>query len=159
MTINPDSAIATPLAIQGFVERLEDWQTHLQQQEIKRRLRLGDLDSPDRQLLKDLRLLQIESDLATTETVGEVIKAIKLWLKSAPVLHLTFSTQADRHSQTAIIDWLHQQINPSVLVEFTVDGSIAAGFVVRTKNHLYNFTANEALWRSRRKLGELVQHV
>lgn len=158
MIIKPDSAMATPLQIEGFTQRLASWQAELQQQQIKRRLHLGTLGSPDQQLQKDLRRLHIEADLSNAEAVGEVVKVLRLWLKEAPILHLTFSTQADRHTQEAIIDWLHAQIDPSILVEFTVDGSIAAGFVLRTKNHLYNFTANEALWQARRQIGELVEH-
>ena len=159
MTIRPDSEISSPIQIMGLINRLEDWRGNVHQHQIKRRLHLKAPDQVDQQLVKDLRSLHVKAELDDATEVDALIATIKDWLKQAPVVHLTFSTPPARSVQDQIIDWLHKELDPNMLVDFEVDGSIAAGFVLRTKNHTYNFTANQLLWQGRARLAELVQHV
>ncbi len=158
MNIKPDSTMASPVQIEVLLSQLETWQSQLQQSRIKQRLHLKAASTINQSLLKDVRRLGIKSDLESPDEVAEIRQHIKDWLQTAPVLHLTFSTPVDRQAQNAIIEWFHVEINPGVLVEFVVDGSIAAGFILRTKNHVYNFTANRMLWKSRGQIGQLVKH-
>ena len=159
MTIRPDKEIASPIQIEGLINRLEQWRSSLLGQQIKVRLHIKTPDQIDQQLIKDIRQLHVQAELADISQVEALIQALKGWLRHAPVIHLSFSSPPSPSVKLSVIEWLHQEINPDLLVDFRVDGSIAAGFVLRTKNHIYNFTANQLLWQSRHRLTELVQNV
>lgn len=159
MTIRPDAEIASPVQILGLINQLEDYRSGLHQSLMKLRLHVKAPNQVDQQLIKDVRLLHVQVDLSEVSQVETLIKALKDWLKTAPVVHLTFSSPPSPSIKLSITHWLHKEIDPNLLVDYGVDGSIAAGFVLRTKNHTYNFTANQLLWQHRRKLAELAQNV
>ena len=159
MTIKPDSEIASPLLIEGLINRLEDWRDQLRQGEIKRRLKLKAPDQVDQRLVKELRQLHIQVELTDIDQVETAIKVIQEWLKTAPIVHLTFSTPPSSVIQSKIIDCLHKEIDASVLADFRVDNQVAAGFLLRTKNRMFDFSANGLLWQHRGQIGELVKHV
>lgn len=159
MNIKPDSEIASPIRIEGLINRLEDWRAVLREGQIKRRLHLKTPDQIDQQLVKDLRLLHIKADTSDADQVDAAITAIKAWLTTAPVVHLTFSTPTQPAFQAKIVEWFHKQIDPSILVDFKVDGQVAAGFLLRTKNRMFDFSANSLLWQNRGHIAELVKNV
>jgi hypothetical protein len=159
VTIKPESEIASPGQIQSLLGHLEDWQRRLRQSQIKRRLRLDSPDEIDQEIIKKLRLLHLKLSDYEADTIKATIEGIRQWLQTAPVVHFTFPTPPPASFKKTVIDWLHQNVGSEVLAEFLVDGSIAAGFLLRTKNHLYNFSGNQVLWDNRAKIGELVKNV
>lgn len=159
MIINPDSEIASPIRIEALVNRLEDYRAHLRQELIKRRLHIKSVDQADQHLLKELRLMHLKVDLDDADQVDAAIAAIKDYLKVAPVLHFTFSTPPTPAIKNSIVDWLHQEIDPTILADFSVDGGVAAGFWLRTRNQLFDFSANGLLWKHRTHITELVKNV
>lgn len=61
-------------------------------------------------------------------------------LRTAPVLHMSFAAEASRKFTTEIVLWLRTNLRPDVLVDIGLEPTIAAGCVVRTPNHLYDFS-------------------
>lgn len=159
MTIKPDSQIGSKIEIEGLLNRLEIWQQQVHQGQIKQRLGLKAAVTLDESLVKSLRQLGLMITIDDAEAVGEAIKAIKNWLDHAPVAHFTFPSPLSPTMQGQLIEWLHQHIGPDILAEFMVDGSIAAGFILRTRNLVFDFTANQVLWQQRRRLRELINGV
>jgi F0F1-type ATP synthase delta subunit len=64
-------------------------------------------------------------------------------LKVAPVLHMSFAAEASRAFTTEIILWLRKNIAPDVLLNIGLEPTIAAGCVVRTPTHQYDFSLRE----------------
>ncbi len=159
MVIKPDSQIASPIQVQALVNRLEARLVQLHDHGVKQRLGVKTADQSDQQLLGDLRLLGVSIDLIDSKAIKQMVRVIKDWLKVAPVVHLTFSALPPSSDRVAIIDWFHQHISPSVLVDFRVDSHLAAGFILRTKNRIYNYSGNDKLWQNRHQLVEMVKHV
>lgn len=157
--MRPDSEISSPIQVAGLINRLEDHLAKLQQLHIKQRLHIKTPAGVDQELVKDLRKLHLSASLDDARQVEELVKELKAWLEVAPVAHLSFSTSPSRQIQEAIIDWFHKEVASDVLVNFLVDGQLAAGFMLRTKNKIFDFSANHQLWEKRAGIAELVKHV
>lgn len=158
MNINPDPAIASPVLIQRLINQLEDWREQLRQLQIKDRLGANLPAYVDQTLQQDVRLLGVSLELGDVDQITALIDGLKDWMDVTPTVHLTFSTAPSEDVKRTIIEWLQANIDPALIADFKVDGSIAAGFVLRTKNQIYDFTANQVLWDNRRHLGEMVKH-
>ncbi|HSX14579.1 MAG TPA: hypothetical protein VLE72_01555 [Candidatus Saccharimonadales bacterium] len=159
MTIKPDSDFSSPADVQNLIIRLEEWQSRMRQSGLKQRLHIADQVKPDQHLVKDLRRLGISRTVEDQAGLDEVISSLKAWIKTATLIHLTFSTPPSPDLESQVADWLHSNIDPQILVQIQVDGTIAAGFVMRTKNRLSAFTANHVLWQNRVSITNLLQHV
>lgn len=61
-------------------------------------------------------------------------------LKSAPVLHMSFAAQASRKFTTEIVLWLRTNLSPDVLLEVGLEPALAAGCILRTPSHQYDFS-------------------
>ncbi|HVC36484.1 MAG TPA: hypothetical protein VNE40_03540 [Candidatus Dormibacteraeota bacterium] len=91
--------------------------------------------------INSLNLLQTNSRqqlLAFLESVGQ-----------APVLHISFATDPSSAFLNKIVIWLRQNIHPFVLVRIGLQPSIAAGCIVRTPNHYYDFSLRQHFTKQR----------
>ncbi len=159
MTINPASEIASPVEVETILNRLDDWRGQVRQGQIKAKLHLKTPPPIDRSLAADLRRLGIRNEIDTVEKVEIVTAALKAWLEAAPVVHLRFSAPVAPADRRAIMDWLRREIHPALLADIKVDGAIATGFILRTKNRVFDFTSNRVLWEHRGRLAELARRV
>ena len=83
--------------------------------------------------LNKLNLLQA----ADRDTVIAFLKQLHT---TAPVLHISFAVDPSAAFVDKIVLWLRQNIHPQVLLRVGLQPSIAAGCVVRTPNHQYDFS-------------------
>ncbi len=61
-------------------------------------------------------------------------------LKHAPVMRVSFATEASRKFTTEFVLWLRANFHPDMLVEIGLEPNIAAGCVVRTTNKVFDFS-------------------
>lgn len=62
---------------------------------------------------------------------------------SAPILHVSFSTDPSPLFQQRLITWIRQQMHPFVLLQIGLQPSIGAGCVVRSTNKYYDFSLRQ----------------
>lgn len=77
-------------------------------------------------------------------------------LKSAPVLHISFASEASRKFTTEIVMWLRANFDSEMLVEIGLEPNIAAGCVVRTTNRYFDFSLQKHLEEKRSMLMEKI---
>lgn len=58
----------------------------------------------------------------------------------APVLHISFATEASRKFTTELVLWLRTNLQADVLLEVGLEPYIAAGCIVRTPGKQYDFS-------------------
>lgn len=63
----------------------------------------------------------------------------------APVIHMTFSTQADPESLQQLVTWLRQEVHPHALVTVGLQPALVAGVYMRTPNQVHDFTVRALL--------------
>jgi hypothetical protein len=60
--------------------------------------------------------------------------------KSAPVLTMSFASDPPPAVVQKLIFWLRREVHPLVLLQIGLQPSIAAGCVLRTPNHYFDFS-------------------
>lgn len=82
----------------------------------------------------------------------DVIHRLRAFKEKAPVVHLTFATEADNDSLQKLVAWVRQTVDPRAVVEVGLQPSLVAGVYVRTPNHVYDFSLRRAFMGKRAEL-------
>ncbi|HEX7368435.1 MAG TPA: hypothetical protein VF261_02155 [Candidatus Saccharimonadales bacterium] len=84
-------------------------------------------------------------------------------LKHAPVVHVSFAADPSSAFMDKIITWFRQNVHPRLLVRVGLQPTIAAGCVLRTPNHYYDFSLRQHFVHQKslllQKLESLENHV
>jgi len=111
---------------------------------------LPEVSSALAQLIKD-------NDIKVTTTS---LKELKTWLaelkQSAPVLRLTFTSDPENAIITRIVKWFREQSGKEVLVRIGVQPTIAAGCIVHTPSHQYDFSLRNYLLQNTALFSEIL---
>lgn len=75
-------------------------------------------------------------------------------LKNAPVLHISFASEATRKFTTELVLWLRANFDSEMLIEIGLEPNIAAGSVVRTADKVFDFSLMKHLDGQRAMLME-----
>lgn len=78
-----------------------------------------------------------EADRAKLHAFLELVRT------KAPILHISFNTDASPLFQQRLVDWIRQHIHPQALLQMGLYPNIGAGCVVRTVNHYYDFSLRQ----------------
>jgi hypothetical protein len=73
---------------------------------------------------------------------------------SAPVIHFSFAAEPQPAFLQKILEWLRKEIHPNVLLQVGLMPDIAAGCIVRTTNHYFDFSLRQNLKEKRSVLVE-----
>jgi G3E family GTPase len=93
-------------------------------------------------------------------TDDRALTTLRSWLQQlkdhAPVVHMTFATEADPESLQKVVGWLREQAHPQTLLSVGLQPALVMGAYLRTPNHVHDFTVR-ALLKNRRDIivGEL----
>jgi hypothetical protein len=79
-------------------------------------------------------------NLLQTEDRTTLLDLLHGLAKSAPILHISFSVDPPGPYVQKIVNWLRQNIHPSILVRVGLQPNIGAGCVVRTANKSFDFS-------------------
>lgn len=73
------------------------------------------------------------------------------------VIHISFTTDPPVEVLHKIVAWLRQEINPQIVIQVGLQPSIAAGIILRTPKHQYDFSLRQHLYKQRDKLIEAIK--
>ena len=68
---------------------------------------------------------------------------------NAPVVHISFAADPSTAFLQKVVGWFRENIHPSVLIRVGLQPNIAAGCIVRTTNHYYDFSLREHFKKKR----------
>lgn len=84
----------------------------------------------NRNLLQEADRQQLRGFLQTVE-------------QSAPTIHISFASDPSSALSAKLVGWLRSNIHPAVLLQTGLQPTIAAGCVLRTANHSFDFSLRE----------------
>jgi hypothetical protein len=94
----------------------------------------------------DMNGLTITADsLARTE----LVKQMRILKDKAPVVHLTFATEADQDSLSQLAGWLRESVHPQAVIQTGLQPALIAGVYVRTPNRVYDLSMRAQFQNSR----------
>lgn len=84
-----------------------------------------------------------------TEVSTENLRKLGKWLEdlkhNAPVVRFTFGSDPSNDITSKLVKWLRDQSNITVLIRTSVQPSVAAGCIVHTPSHRYDFSLRNEL--------------
>lgn len=88
---------------------------------------------------------QNKVNLADDHALNELKEHLRMLKNKAPVVHLTFASDADAYSLQKITEWLRQEVNPLTLVTVGVQPALVGGVYLRTPDHVHDFSLKALL--------------
>lgn len=74
-----------------------------------------------------------------------LIKLMREFKLKAPVVHITFASQADLESLRKLAMWFREEIHPQSIIAVGLQPSLIGGAYVRTPNHVHDFSLRARL--------------
>src|SRR5688572_2046919 len=153
----PGKTFVLPVQVFGVVEvrrlgrEVEQLDEYLRQASIReggekqttlpRATRLLDLTASE----NHLNLL----DKDDRKTLATYLKEV---LEKAPTVHMSFASDPSAAFLEKIVGWLRNNVHPLILVRLGLQPSIAAGCVIRTANHSFDFSLRHRFTEERQLL-------
>jgi hypothetical protein len=75
------------------------------------------------------------------------------------VVHVTLAALPNHAQRAQMLDWFRGLGGPNLMLSFVADRNIGGGVVVRTTNHMFDFSWRQRLVEGRSKMGEIVARV
>lgn len=82
-------------------------------------------------------------------TLKEFLSAVKT---KAPVVHMSFPSEASKDFQAKLLEWFRTEAHPLVLLHIGLQPKLAAGCTVRTTNKMFDFSFRKRFEKSKAKL-------
>jgi len=96
------------------------------------------------EFLKENRL-----KLKDSQDCSMLVKELRLLRDESPVIHMTFSVEADHQSLEQVVQWLRSSIHPQALLAVGLQPGLIAGVYLRTPNHVLDLSLRSRLASSR----------
>jgi len=106
-----------------------------------------------------LRALATENqiDLRDEAACQELLNRLEKLKNDAPTLHISFPIDPSPEVIQKLILWFRKEIDPRIIIQIGLQPTIAAGIVLRTPNHQFDFSLRQHLYRNREKLKEALE--
>lgn len=79
------------------------------------------------------------------QTRAQLIKQLRAFKESIPVVHMTFAVPADRGSLQQLVQWFRTSVHPQAVIEVGLQPALVAGVSIRTPNHVHDFSMRAML--------------
>jgi hypothetical protein len=76
-----------------------------------------------------------------------------------PVVHITLAALPNHAQRAQLVDWFRSLGGANTMLSFVADRNIGGGIVVRTPNHMFDYSWRQRLVEGRSKMGEIVARV
>jgi hypothetical protein len=96
-------------------------------------------------------LEQNKLDVTDDQTRMKLSEDLRHLKDQAPIIHLTFASEADPEFLQQLTSWIRTNIHPSALLSVGLQPSLVGGVYVRTPNHVHDFSLRAHL-KSKRQI-------
>jgi hypothetical protein len=90
-----------------------------------------------------------ELSLEDSHQRSNLIKELRQLKDKVPIIHMTFSVSADRHSLEELAQWLRESVHPQAVIDVGLQPALVAGVYLRTPNHVHDFSLRAKLDENR----------
>lgn len=134
-------AIVSPMDIARLVRELKNLDEYFAQNSIRSGGEAPEIPRYSR--LLDSLIVANKLDLVEPDHRQSLLDRFTSMQESAPVMHISFSTDPPGAYVQKIVGWLRQNIHPLILVRVGLQPNIGAGCIVRTTNKAFDFSLRQ----------------
>lgn len=96
-------------------------------------------------------------DLMQATIRRELRQTVATYLKTAPVIHMSFAVEPPVQMVQKIVSWFREKVHPATILQVGIQPTIAAGCVLRTPNKYFDFSLRQHLKRNQDKLAASIR--
>lgn len=100
-----------------------------------------------------------EFSLDNSNDRSEIITQLRLLNRKAPVVHISFATEADAASLGTIVSWFREHADSQTVMNVGFKPSLVAGAYIRTPNRIYDLSLRSAFKQGRPTLLKKLEEV
>lgn len=152
------AAVYSPQILESVIYDVQVYLDWARQNQIRRKVGTDPKSEPNH---SDETVLVIEAWLngqpPTLESIEQLLqhlRALKL-----PQVHITLAALPNRSQRETLVKWFRTNTTSHLLVSFVADRNLGGGIVVRTPNHVFDYTWKQELVAARDKLAGIVRRV
>jgi hypothetical protein len=151
-------AVYSPQLLESVIFDLQNYLDWIRQNQIRKQVGAHTKDEPNH---SDETVLVIEAWLSGKPATLETIEALLAYLRGLklPQVHIMLAALPNRTQRLALVDWFRNNATPELLLSFVADRNLGGGIVVRTPNHVFDFSWKQELVAGRAKLAEILKRV
>jgi len=149
------ASLISPTDVARLIRELEQVENEFEQQKVHNpgaSLVVPNLTRGLASLCQD-NAIDIANDEARSALRAQMI-TIK---NSAPVLHMTFASDAEPDVVSELTTWIRDKLHPLALITTGVQPNLVGGCVIRTPDHIYDFSLRERFHSHRSSFVEALQ--
>lgn len=152
------AAVYSPALLESVIYDIQYYLDWIRQNQIRLQVGAKPKDEPNH---SDETVLVIESWLAGQPPTVQSLEALLDHLKhlNLPEIHLMLAALPNRGQREALVTWFRTNTTPHLLVSFVADRNLGGGVVVRTPNHVYDYSWKQQLIAGRDKLAGIIKRV
>ena len=158
MAFELPQAVYSPELLESVVFEIQQYLDWYRQSEVKKKVGTKVSEEPTHSAET---VLTIEAWTAgkqlTLESLEELVKTLQA-LK-LPVVHVTMAALPNHTQRTRLVDWFRLNTSPNLLLSFVADRNLGGGIVVRTPNHVFDYSWRQKLIEGRDKIPGIVRNV
>jgi F0F1-type ATP synthase delta subunit len=99
---------------------------------------------------------QNQVDLREEADRKKLLQTLDVLKNNAPTIHISFPVEPSPEVLQKLVAWLRKEIDPRIVIRVGMQPTIAAGVIVRTPNHQFDFSLRQHLQKNRAKLIERI---
>lgn len=88
-------------------------------------------------------------DIYNQESREELLAEVRRLKDDAPVVHITFATNAKQEALSKLVEWLREKIHPQAIIDVGLQPNLIGGAYVRTTNKVFDLSMRAQLAESR----------
>ena len=152
------AAVYSPQLLESVIYDIQYYLDWIHQNQIRKKVGAQAKAQPNH---SDETVLVIEAWLGGRPATLELIESLLEHLKALklPQVHVTLAALPNRGQRETIVKWFRTNTSPQVLVSFVADRNVGGGLVVRTPNHVFDYTWKQELVAARDKLAGILKRV
>ena len=109
----------------------------------------------------NLRALATENqlELINIEKCEKLLADLETIKEKGFSVHVSFPVEPSADALGRLVSWFRQEIDPHIVIQVGLQPTIAAGIVLRTENHQFDFSLRKHLYGNKTKLREAIDSV
>jgi hypothetical protein len=148
------AAVVRKADLARLVREIESLDGELEAQKVRARGQEVSYHLPNMsQGLNDF-LEQNKLDITDDQGRMELVEHLRKLKDLAPVIHMTFATEADPESLQQIVTYIRTELHPHALLSVGLQPSLVAGAYIRTPNHVHDFSIRARLSEKRNVIAQ-----
>lgn len=154
MALELPEAVYSPQILEMVIYELDQYNKWYQQSTVKTKVgvktELAEPNhSPETTLV--IKAWQETNSGASLVDLLDALRKLNL-----PVIHVTLATLPNHLQRAQLVRWFQQLSTPRPLILFSADRTLGGGVIVRTPNHIYDWSFRQKLEEARGNLGKVV---